>query len=177
MRSKFIAIAPVLLCLIICSCGGKKKKEDFSQRNQVLLDSLGKTYSKENTSYAFSNSAWVYTDTTQKQTMDTLPLANKLFIDTVLYIVKDSFQVEVFEVTYVKNGKVKKGVMAKNDIALQSFASKKNPELLFLANYVPIKEEAMAVIKSVRNNQLETELALIRVIWVDFIWIYTRLIL
>jgi hypothetical protein len=160
MYSKFISIATILLCFILISCGSKKKNEDFSVRNQVLLDSLGKEYTTENKSYAFSNSSWIYADTTQTLMIDTLPLANRLFIDTTFYIVKDSFQVEVFEVKYVKNGKVKKGIMSKKDIALQSFVSKKDAGLLFMANYVPIKDEAMVVLKSVRNNQLETELAL-----------------
>lgn len=146
------------ISIFICSCGSKKKQE-FSKSDKILLDSLNGKY-KENYSFAFADATIVYTDGSQSTISDTLTLATLVFLDSVFYVAKDSLMVQMYSIEYVKKGKVMKGILHNKDVALKYFSSKKDSSLFFLANYVPLNDEVMVIIKSIRNDKLETELTL-----------------
>ena len=159
MNNKLIATSLFILSILICSCGGKKKV-DLSLRNKILLDSLTEKY-KEKRSFVFSDGSLVYADKGRTSVIDTLNLATILFNDSAIFVEgDDSLMVQVYSVEYVKNGKVNKGIMDNKDVAIQYIMSKKDSNLLFMANYVPLKDEMRVILKSIRNNQLETEIPL-----------------
>jgi hypothetical protein len=159
MYSKTGLLLLLVLAVYTGSCGNRSKKEDFSIRDKVLADSLGQQY-KESRSFSFADGSMIFADAGQATVKDTLAIATALFIDSVFYMEKDSHQVKLHAITYVKKGKVNRGIMADKDVAIRSFISKKDPGVLFLANYVPVNDQTAAIIKSIRDNKLEAELPL-----------------
>lgn len=161
MNTKLVCLLACFGAAILFSCSGKSKTTEnkFAHRDSVLVDSLVKVL-KAPAFYSFKEQAFVYSDKRELKVKDTLELATNVFIDSLCFITKDSIDISMFAVKYVKNGKIGSGIMYAEDVALQSMVSKKDSTVLFVGNYLPVKDQTSIVIKAIRNRKVESEIAL-----------------
>src|SRR5688572_22733559 len=173
MKKTLPVLLAIFICICIAGCGGKKKpgKDDSLIRMNTLLTDSMKVVYKDKIAFTFQETNFVYTDSLRTQISDTLGIAEYIFVNSKFGIGGEQIK-DYGKISYIKNGKVCSGYVQPYDVTCAYVNSKKDSNVLYLANFTPIdSNEHRVVIRYIQDHKMVDQLSLdtpyTNITWID----------
>ena len=148
----------VVLLVFNQSCGSKNTGVHFIHPKSKIYEIFSpigvnaKDY--DFTTVTFNTQNFIYQDSSKNTILDTLHLGHEIHLQTTFGIAAYGTTLPFYNLIYIDEGNIKKGVIFDEDIAYSTAPSVMDSTMLYIAKYEKEKHDAKLVIKAIGSNKV-----------------------